>query len=202
VLSAAPPPDGKIASANQATGKHLDEPGSHWQKHTVRSGEELEVKWGYSYKHRARRYNYFMTKEGWDPEKVLSRDQFESEPFYTVQLGLRPYWEHTDALMPPSPTTHGVLLPKREGYHCLLAIWEVADSGMGFYHLIDLDFEESDGGERPSTPTGLAASDVTAKQVVLTWNAAAGASPIASYRITRNGITNIDIDAPAPDLDR
>lgn len=193
----APPPDGKIASANQLTGKHLDEPGDHWQKHDVRGGEILKVSWNYSARHKTRRWNYFMTKTGWDPSKVLSRDQFESEPFYTVQINHKPHWAYEEEMMPPSPTTHEVPLPKRAGYHVLLAVWEVADTSMAFYHVVDLDFLPPDeGGERPETPTGLTADMVTDKQVVLRWNAATGPFPIARYRITRNGTTTFEVDAP------
>ncbi|RON09676.1 hypothetical protein BK659_07025 [Pseudomonas brassicacearum] len=197
VANAAPPPDGKIASANQATGKKLDDPGDHWQKHEVRSSETLDVSWHFTANHVTRRWNYFMTKEGWDPSKVLSRDQFEAEPFYTVQINLKPYWEHSADMKPPSPTTHEVPLPKREGYHVLLAVWEVADTMNAFYQVVDLSFVPSEGGgERPTTPTGLTASNVTDKQAALTWNAATGPSRIAFYRLTRNGITTVDIEAP------
>jgi chitin-binding protein len=182
-----PPPDGKIASANQPTGARLDEPGSHWEKHDVRSCETLVVSWDYSARHKTRRWNYFLTKEGWDPEKVLSRDQFEAAPFYTAQINLQPHWAYEEEMMPPKPTTHQVPLPKREGYHVMLAVWEV----------VDLNFIPPEGGgERPDRPTGLTAENVTDKQVSLKWNAATGPFPIESYRITRNGTLLVVIDAP------
>lgn len=195
VANSPPPPDGKIASANQATGQFLDQPGSHWQKHEVRSGEILNISWHFSASHVTRRWNYFITKEGWNPSKVLSRDQFETEPFYTVQINLQPYWSHGAAMRPLSPTIHQLPLPIREGYHVLLSVWEVADTAAAFYQVVDLDFVQQEGGGRPATPTGLSASDVSDKQVRLTWNASAGSSAIATYRITRDGTTNIDVDA-------
>jgi chitin-binding protein len=68
---------------------------------------------------------------------------------------------------------------------------------MAFYQVIDLNFLPPDGGgERPDTPTGLAAETVTDKQVVLKWNAATGPHPIASYRISRNGGFLVEVDAP------
>lgn len=90
VANAAPPPDGRIASANQSTGRHLDQPGSHWRKHEVRGGEILDVSWTFTANHVTRRWNYFITREGWDPSRVLSRDQFESQPFFQVQINLQP----------------------------------------------------------------------------------------------------------------
>ena len=196
VANVPPPPDGKIASANQLTGAQLDAPGSHWQKHDVRSGETLDMSWRFSAKHAARRWNYFMTKAGWNPDKVLSRDQFEEEPFYTVQINLQPFWAHGEQMLPASPTTHSVPLPERDGYHVCLAVWEVANTSMAFYQVVDLNFVNDGGGERPETPTGLAAETVTDKQVQLKWNAATGPYPIASYHLSRNGVFLVAIDAP------
>ena len=193
----APPPDGKIASANQPTGAQLDAPGNLWTKHDVRSGETLDISWDYSARHKTRRWNYFLTKEGWDPEKVLSRDQFEAKPFYTVQVNLQPHWSYGEEMMPPKPTTHPVPLPRREGYHVLLAVWEVANTSMAFYQVVDLNFVCPDGGgERPESPTGFTAENVTDKQVSLKWNAATGLYPIKFYRITRDGDLLVEVDAP------
>ena len=77
----------------------------------------------------------------------------------------------------------------------ILAAWEVANTSMAFYHVLDLLFAPKDGGDRPNRPTGLKASDITDKQVVLTWNEATGPNPIKSYQITRDGIPVADIDA-------
>ena len=112
VANSPPPPDGKIASANQLTGTFLDAPGDHWKKHEVCSGETLDISWYKSAKHATRCWKYFITKVDWDPEKVLSRAQFETEPFFTVRNHLQPYWGHEKALEPTSPTTHGVPLPE------------------------------------------------------------------------------------------
>lgn len=192
-----PPPDGKIASANQLTGALLDEPGTHWQKHDVRSGDTLDVSWYYSATHATRRWNYFITKVDWVPDEVLSRSQFEAEPFYTVQINLQPHWAHGEAMLPDSPTTHGIPLPNREGYHVCLAVWEVANTSMAFYQVIDLNFVPSEGGgELPDTPTGLSAIKVTDKQVTLKWNAATGQLPITSYHILRNGSFLVQVDVP------
>lgn len=196
VLSATPPLDGKIASAGQLTGAFLDEPGDHWQKHEVHSGESLRVSWNFTANHPARRWDYFITEEGWDSSKPLARSQFGEKPFYTVENKWQPFWKYPNELMPPSPTEHAVPLPTREGYHVLLAIYVVADTGMAFYQVIDLDFKKPDGVERPDTPTGLKASDLTNKQVTLTWNLATGPYPIDFYRITRNGTSTVDIKEP------
>lgn len=193
----APPADGKIASAGQLTGQILDEPGSHWKKHEVHSGKSLDVSWHFTANHVTRRFNYFITKENWNPSLPLSRAQFEPEPFYTVQINLQPFWEHSDEMKPSSPTTHELILPERKGYHVLLAVWEVADTANAFYQVVDLDFKYDEGSsERPETPGNLEAVSVTDKTVELSWSPSEGMFPIEKYRITRNGITTIDIPAP------
>lgn len=193
--NAAPPPDGKIASANQGNAAALDEPGTHWPKHDVVSAQKLDVEWGYSAAHVTRRWNYFITREDWDPEHVLSRAQFEAEPFYTDEYKLQPFSSHNDALTPPNPTVHQVPLPEREGYHVMLAVWEVANTGNAFYHVVDLDFIPADG--RPHAPRGLAASDVTGQRVVLSWRASGGETPIGQYLIFRDGLEVGRVNAPA-----
>ncbi|MFI9064476.1 lytic polysaccharide monooxygenase auxiliary activity family 9 protein [Streptomyces sp. NPDC053429] len=138
VVNAQPPVDGKIASAGKDFAASLDAPGRDWKKHMVRSGEDLEITWGFHAEHKTRRFNYFLTKNGWDPQQPLSRPQFELKPFHSVQLTEQPYWQHE--LSPGNPVTHTMRLPERSGYQVLLAVWEVADTGNAFYQVIDLDF--------------------------------------------------------------
>ncbi len=187
VTNFAPPPDGKIASANQGNGNFLDEAGTHWQKHSVASAEMLKISWYYSAVHDTRRWNYFITREDWNPNLPLSRAQFEDQPFYKVELTEQPYWSHHEALNPPQPTVHDVMLPQRTGYHVILAVWEVANTGNAFYHVIDLDFSGDDnGGEvTPVAPAGLRASSVTTSSATLSWNASV--TTASAYRLYRDG---------------
>jgi chitin-binding protein len=138
--SATPPPDGKIASAGQDFAAELDEARTDWQKTPVKAGQQLEVAWTYHARHPTRRWNYFITRNGWDPNQPLTRAQFDPEPFHQVQNACQPFWSCGDELMPPDPTTHNLPLPQRSGYHVILAVWEVADTGNAFYQVIDTDF--------------------------------------------------------------
>lgn len=141
VYNDTPPADGKIASAGQENAAELDRPGSDWQKHSVQSGQQLTVTWGFHAPHKTRRWNYFITREDWDPKAPLSRAQFESQPIHQVQNSGQPYWE-ADDLIPADPTLHTIMLPRRQGYHVLLGVWEVADTSKAFYQVIDLNFTE------------------------------------------------------------
>lgn len=139
VYNDVPPVDGKIASAGLDYAAELDRPGSEWQKHPVSSGQNLPITWSFHAPHKTRRWNYFITREGWDPTAPLSRAQFEPRPFHQVQLNGQPYWA-ADDLLPENPTRHELTLPRRQGYHVLLSVWEVADTAKGFYQVIDLEF--------------------------------------------------------------
>lgn len=190
VRNALPPPDGKIASAGYKGGnaEKLDEPGTQWRKHNVKAGATVTMSWSYAARHLTRRWVYFITKPDWDPNLKLSRAQFEDQPFVKVELLQQPYWSHSDALLPPEPTVHDIVLPGREGYHVLLAIWEVADTGMAFYQVVDLNFEKSDEGiEPPTAPQDLHSTHVTQSSVTLNWSASTSSSPIKYYTIYRNG---------------
>jgi chitin-binding protein len=193
-----PPEDGKIASANQGDCEFLDAPGTHWQKHNVRSGEKLRISWNYSASHLTRRWNYFITREDWNPAQPLSRSQFESKPFYQVELTAQPFWSSRNELTPPKPTIHEVTLPKRSGYHVLLAVWEVADTGNAFYQVVDLNFGQRNThgqeyaadnavAEAPTAPANLHCTAVTANSVAMSWEPSTATHPLRCYQIYREG---------------
>ncbi|MFD9393791.1 lytic polysaccharide monooxygenase auxiliary activity family 9 protein [Streptomyces sp. NPDC060000] len=139
VVNAQPPEDRRIASAGKDFAASLDEVGRDWKKHPVTSGQNLEITWGFHAEHKTRRFNYFLTKNDWDPKQALTRAQFETKPFHSVQLTEQPYWEYP--LATGNPTTHTMRLPERRvGHHVLLAVWEVADTGQAFYQVIDLQY--------------------------------------------------------------
>ncbi|GII63500.1 chitin-binding protein [Sphaerisporangium krabiense] len=138
------PPDGQIASGgSEPEAVRLDEV-RDWPKVDLRSGAEVPFQWSFSAKHKTRRYNYFVTKEGWDPQAPLSRDQFEPEPFATYKpYGDIPQWEMPDASQDPHlDKPHTIRLPERSGYHVILGVWEVADTGHAFYQVIDGNFTQ------------------------------------------------------------
>jgi chitin-binding protein len=141
VPSGQPPADGKIASAGNAAAAVLDEQTSmRWTKHSVGSGQVVNITWSSDRPELVRRWNYFITKEGWDPDSPLTRDQFEAQPFYQETLNAQPYWDARDGLTPRTPTVHEVRLPERRGYHVILAVCEIADTGKASCQVIDVDF--------------------------------------------------------------
>lgn len=138
------PPDGRIASGgSEPDAVRLDEV-RDWPKVDLRSGAEVPFQWNFSAKHKTRRYNYFVTKEGWDPTVPLSRAQFEPEPFATYKPhGNMPFKDMPDPSEDPHfDQPHTVRLPERSGYHVILGVWEVADTGHAFYQVIDVNFTQ------------------------------------------------------------
>lgn len=135
-----PPADNQIASTGKSDAAILDEVRDDWYKHAVKSGQKITITWTFSAKHKTRRYNYFITKQNWNTQSKLTREQFESSPFVSFENKCRPYWSCND-LIPTDPTEHTFTLPIRSKYQVLLAVWEVADTGNAFYQVIDLLFE-------------------------------------------------------------
>ncbi|MEU1449202.1 lytic polysaccharide monooxygenase [Streptomyces mirabilis] len=83
-----------------------------------------------------------LLRPHWDPSAPLSRDQFEPEPFATYKpYGDIPHWEMPDASTDPNlDKPHTIRLPERSGYHVVLGVWEVADTGHAFYQVMDANF--------------------------------------------------------------
>ena len=136
VPNVTPPEDGRIASAGQSNAFILDEV-SDWYKHPVRSGQTVEFRWVYTAPHGTRRHNYFITRVGWHSNQVLTREQFDSNPIAVFENPCQPFWSC------PAPTegpTHHFTLPVRTGYHVILAVWEISDTGNAFYQVIDFNF--------------------------------------------------------------
>ncbi|MGL3104379.1 lytic polysaccharide monooxygenase [Bradyrhizobium sp. BR 1432] len=144
VQNATPPKDGHIAGSSVRGDVPLldEQTPTRWEKIRLRSGAKQNFKWEYSTVRLTRRWNYFITRIGWNPSIPLTRAQFELKPFCTIEHLGQPFWDPNANLMPPKLTVHTCELPKRSGYHIILAVWEVANSPMAFYQIIDATFEE------------------------------------------------------------
>lgn len=150
VQNALPPPDSRIAGTSVLGDLPFlnEQTPTRWEKVPLRSGAKQVFKWEYNAARPTRRWNYFITRVGWDEFEPLARSQFEEKPFCTIQNLGQPYWEFSANLIPPASTEHLCQLPTRRGYHVILAASELADSPMAFYQVVDVIFE--DGTEDPS----------------------------------------------------
>lgn len=134
------PADGQIASAGRVRGGELDaQTATRWKKNQVTSGP-ITVSWTYSAPHATSEWRYYLTKPGWDPNDPLERSDLELVD--TV--------DHDGSPASSNPT-HEVTIPgDRDGYHVLLAVWDVSDTGNAFYNVVDLDVDGK--GSQPTDP--------------------------------------------------
>jgi chitin-binding protein len=133
--------DGKIASANSTRGGELDAQSmDRWVKTPISSGYNV-FKWNFTAPHPATKYEYFITKNNWNPNQPLTRASFEDKPFCMVDgKGLRPGAGKS--------VEHTCDVPKRDGYQIILAAWTVDDTTKAFYNVLDVDF----AGHNPTPP--------------------------------------------------
>ena len=137
------PPDGKLASGGIDRFSQLDAikaPNGHdWPREPVTPGAIYKAEWYLTAEHRTSKWEYWITRDGWDPTKPLSREQLEPEPFMVFN------WPHPDgfwtAHKPTKGVAHWVQMPKnKRGYHVIYAVWEVADTDNSFYQACDVEF--------------------------------------------------------------
>ncbi|EFP96613.1 N-acetylglucosamine-binding protein GbpA [Vibrio caribbeanicus] len=134
------PPDGQIASAGLASFSNLNEQTSNrWVKRPIRSGMQ-NFEWTYTANHVTRNWRYYITQPNWNPNQVLTRASFDLTPFCVVDGNMR---------KPPKRTTHACDVPDRNGYHVILAVWDVGDTAAAFYNVIDVQFN----GDTPDQGT-------------------------------------------------
>ena len=129
------PRDGKLASAETSFSQLDEQTFSRWHKTRMNSGAN-QFTWTFTAPHMARDFRYFITRPGWDANASLTRSAFDLEPFCSVIYNQRPPWS----------LTHDCVVPSRSGYHVILAVWDVADTGASFYQTIDVEFA---GGTTP-----------------------------------------------------
>ncbi|QCT21733.1 lytic polysaccharide monooxygenase [Jejubacter calystegiae] len=145
VWSETPPADGLILSGGRSdirkklnyTDQQLKEEGKQpWPRISVKASQELTIKWKYTAPHPTRGYIAFITKDGWDPSAPVTRSQLEEKPFFEDVYTEAPYWSYPL----PAKDEHKLIIPAgKSGYHVVVLIWLVADTGNAFYQTYDLD---------------------------------------------------------------
>lgn len=170
------PADGKIASANGSIGGDttLDlQTADRWKKTNITTGVNAFI-WKYTAYHATAKWHYYITKQGWDPNQPLTRQNLEL--IGTIMHNGTP---------PQDNVSHQITVPaNRTGYHVILAVWDVADTTNAFYNVIDVNVTSGTGVSAPATPTGLAQIGITSSSVKIGWNPQSDA---VSYNIFRNG---------------
>ncbi|WP_181133998.1 lytic polysaccharide monooxygenase auxiliary activity family 9 protein [Pseudomonas syringae] len=166
-----PPPDGLILSGGQDDRRkclNLTDVGiieeitqkghgaaEKWPRLSVAGGDEFEVRWAYHAVHVTRGYRWFITKDGWDESKPITREAFQGKNYVSDnhfkadgQDGLMwsdisplsPFDKHRDELQ-PAEITKATLPSDKHGHHVILLAWIVAETDKAFYQAFDVDFD-------------------------------------------------------------
>ncbi|MEU7582030.1 lytic polysaccharide monooxygenase [Streptomyces sp. NPDC041068] len=133
---AAGPADGKICSAGIAGFDQLNSPktpgGGAWPTTKVSGGQNYTFRWQFTARHRTTDFKYYITKQGWDESKPVTRAALDTTPFLSV-----PY----NSQQPPATLSHSGTIPGgRSGHHVIVAVWTVADTANAFYACSDVQF--------------------------------------------------------------
>jgi chitin-binding protein len=130
---AAGPADGKICAGGIARFAQLDDPrGGAWPATKLTSGAAYNFTWHFTAIHATTSFRYFVTKDGWDPTKPLTRAQLTLTPFLVSNWGgQRP---SGDVSIP------GTLPAGKKGHHLILGVWDIADTSNAFYSCADVTF--------------------------------------------------------------
>lgn len=140
--------DGQIASGGNPTFTAVDvQTASRWARHEI-TERNLQVQWQYTAAHRTTKWEYFISKQGWNPNAPLTRDTFELTPFCVVEGNGQPPVDGGGN--GPGKIQHECQIPAdRTGYHVVLGIWTVDDTPMAFHKIIDVDIKADAGPGEP-----------------------------------------------------
>ncbi|MCT2408912.1 lytic polysaccharide monooxygenase [Chryseobacterium antibioticum] len=179
------PADGRIASANGSIGGNtiLDlQTADRWKKTNITAGVNTFI-WKYLAYHATSKWHYYMTKPGWNPNQPLARQDLEL-------IG-----EVVHNGSPPQDNTpHHITIPgNRQGYHVILAVWDVADTANAFYNVIDVNVQSAVIPTTPATPTGLTKVGATSSSAKISWTPQGN---VASYTVFRNGQAVQNVSVP------
>lgn len=146
-------PDGKIASGALSQFAALDvQSATRWHKTEIKD-RTLNFDWYYKATHPATKYEYFITRNGWNPNAALARESFDLTPFCTVDAGGKLPTDQPQGSEGPAREKHTCQIPgEKSGHHVILGIWTVHDTPGAFHDVVDVNIvaeAENPDGWRP-----------------------------------------------------
>jgi len=125
------PQDGTLASGGNTRFSELNQQSpTRWSKVILHPGSNT-FNWMLTATHKTTSWRYFITRQGWDASKPLTRTSFDLTPFCQFD---------GKGQVPTSTVKHNCMIPAdRSGYHVILAVWDIADTGNAFYQAIDVN---------------------------------------------------------------
>lgn len=126
--------DGRIASGDNFWFNPLDQQSiDRWQKNNIKVGKNI-FEWFLTQPNHTISWEFYITKQDWDPNAPLTRNSFESKPFC-----LR-YNDGKRLTVDEMKIECDV--PKRSGYQIILGLWTIADTDSAFYQVIDVNVSD------------------------------------------------------------
>jgi len=125
------PVHGKIPSGGHSLFSALDaQSAARWHLTEIKD-RNIDFQWQYTAVHPATKHEYFITRNGWNPNEALKRATFESTPFCTIDGGNQ---------KPVTGAKHNCNIPTdKSGQHVILAVWTVGDTDAAFYNAADVN---------------------------------------------------------------
>ena len=139
------PADGKIVSGGNDRFDYLNAQSSDRWHLTEIKDRNTEFSWFFTAAHKTTKWEYFITKTGWNPNLPLARDSFELTPFCTVEAGGAVPIDGSAGGNGPIKQKHACVIPDdRSGHHVILGAWTVDDTGATFYDAVDVNVTAED----------------------------------------------------------
>lgn len=180
-------PDGELCSAGKASHVGLNLARADWPAQPIApdgDGNYL-FKFLATAPHATAYFDFYVTKDGYDPTQPLAWDDLEPTPFChitAVELQAGRYRMNC-----PLPVG-------KSGKHLIYNIWQRSDSAEAFYTCMDVDFVDSNANATPaptttdatptatSTPTPSTATCHVDYQVTSTWDGGFNANLLITNR--------------------
>ncbi|VVN74719.1 N-acetylglucosamine-binding protein GbpA [Pseudomonas fluorescens] len=135
------PADGQIASGGtRGDFAALDiQSANRWYLTEIKD-RSVQFDWFYTAAHKSTKWEYFITKTGWNPNQALSRSSFESSPFCEVQGNGQVPIDGPAGGHGPASKKHECIIPEgKTGQHVVLAMWTVDDTAAAFHDVVDVN---------------------------------------------------------------
>jgi chitin-binding protein len=126
-------PDGKLCSGGSEVHAGLDLARNDWPSKLIAPNSQGRFDFVYyaTAPHAARNFQFYVTRQGYDPTKPLKWSDLESTPFCTVASA--PLVNSRYTLNCPFPSG-------KTGRHVIYNIWQRSDSPEAFYACVDVSF--------------------------------------------------------------
>lgn len=134
------PSDGHIASGDLSQFFTIDaQSATRWHLTEIKD-RNIQFGWYYEAAHKTTKWEYFITKAGWNPNLPLSRASFDLTPFCTVEAGGGVPVDGAEGTGGPGKEKHACVIPAdRTGHHIILGAWTIDNTAAAFYNVVDVN---------------------------------------------------------------